>query len=43
MPQKKTKGAGTFAAPKPASKPSAAAGRIANLGGYAHLPKRKGK
>jgi hypothetical protein len=43
MPQKtKTKGAGAFAKPAPAkAQPAAAkrAGRIANLGAWAHPPK----
>ena len=47
MPQTtKTKGAGAFSksvAPAKAPAPSAKSGRIANLGSWAHPPKRKGK
>jgi len=43
----KTKGAGSFAKSialtKPAAAPAKSTGRIANLGSWAHPPKRKGK
>jgi hypothetical protein len=46
MVKKETKGVGAFAPKKvaiqpAASKPVAAAGRIGNLGAFAHAPKKK--